>query len=267
MKKLLIFGFGYVAQFLSQHLKSQDWTITGTTRDPFKAKSLNRYGYQTLPFSLDIPDDYTHILYSIPPSDEIDLNFLNKFKNAKWIGYLSATSVYGDHQGNWVDEETLATPLSPQGKSRREEELKIENLLHPSVIFRLSGIYGPRRNTLESLKAGKATRVDKPGHSISRIHVDDIVQALQASMNNPDIHGIFNLSDSAPCDSREVIEYAAQLLNIPPPPLIPYGPDVPETLRRFYEENRKIRNEKVLNTFDLKLKYPTYKEGLAALLS
>jgi nucleoside-diphosphate-sugar epimerase len=262
MKKLFIFGFGYVAQFLASSLKKKGWEIGGTTRDPIKAESLKRWGYD-VSSTLALPEGYDHILYSIPPSPDIDLTFLKPFPDLKWFGYLSATSVYGDHQGNWVTEETPPNPLSIQGKNRLKDEKSFDLPLH---IFRLSGIYGPKRNTLESVRAGKAQRIDKPGHFISRIHVDDIVRILEKSLESPTPGEIFNLSDAHPCPSREVIEYASQLLHHPLSPLIPYHDDLPEHMRRFYEENKRVDGTKALRTFDLTLKYPSYKEGLGALL-
>ena len=264
-KSLFIFGFGYVAQFLSAALIKKGWKIGGTTRDEMKATSLRRWGYDVC-CELKIPQGYDHILYSIPPSAKIDLNFLKNLYPLKWFGYLSATSVYGDHQGQWVNEESMTNPISIEGINRLIQEKTLKDIGLPLHIFRLSGIYGPKRNTLESVKAGKAQRIDKPGHFISRIHVDDIVQILEQSLENTMPGETFNLSDAHPCPSREVIEYACKLLNEEFPPLIPYSNQLPEHIRRFYEENKRIDSTKAFKTFGAELKYKSYKEGLESLL-
>lgn len=272
MNKLFIFGFGYVSQFLADALKKQNWEIAGTTRDPIKALTLKRWGYQVYSpeevfESVHILNTYSHILYSIPPLEEEIYIPLLKNLDLKWLGYLSSTSVYGDHQGAFVDENTSLKPLSLEGKNRVVTEELFSSINAPLHIFRLSGIYGPHRNALASVMAGKAQRIDKPGHFLSRIHVEDICQALIASMNHPTPQQVFNLSDSHPCASREVIEYACTLLDRPFPDLISYGDDVSPNLKRFYMENRRIRNDKALETLNLTLKYPTYKEGLDALIN
>ncbi len=272
MNKLFIFGFGYVSQFLADTLKKENWEIAGTTRDSIKAATLERWGYKIyspkmILESPNILDTYSHILYSIPPlEDEVYIPLL-KDLNLKWLGYLSATSVYGDHQGNWVDETTPLTPLSTEGKNRLFVEEKFLSLGGPSHIFRLTGIYGPYRNALASVMAGKAQRIDKPGHFLSRVHVDDICQALILSMKNPMPQQIFNLTDSYPCPSREVIEYACSLLKQEFPPLIPYGDNISANLKRFYMENRRVENKKILEVLNFNLKYPTYKEGLDSLMN
>ncbi len=264
-KSLFIFGFGYVAQFLSAALVKKGWKIGGTTRDEMKAMSLRRWGYE-VSRDLKIPEGYTHVLYSIPPSSEIDVSFLKDLSSLKWFGYLSATSVYGDHHGAWVNEGSLTNPVSVEGMNRLSAELALKNLALPLHIFRLSGIYGPKRNALESVKAGKAQRIDKPGHFISRIHVDDIVRILEASLENPIPGEVFNLADAHPCASRDVIEYACKLLKVDPPALIPYSNVLPDHIRRFYEENKRVDGGKALKTFGISLKYYSYREGLGSLI-
>lgn len=233
---------------------------------------MKRWGYQIyspeeILESAHILETYSHILYSIPPLEEEIYISLLKNLDLKWLGYLSSTSVYGDHQGAFVDENTSLKPLSVEGKNRVAAEKLFSSINAPLHIFRLSGIYGPHRNALASVMAGKAQRIDKPGHFLSRIHVEDICQVLVASMNHPTPQQVFNLSDSHPCASREVIEYACSLLDRPFPDLIPYNDDISPNLKRFYMENRRIVSNKALETLNLTLKYPTYKEGLDVLIN
>ncbi len=236
----------------------------------------NIYLYKGGPLSQDIfnvlhKTDF--LLISIPPDQNGDplipfiREILPNLKLLKWLGYLSSTSVYGNHQGKWVDETSKTHPTSPQGIARLKAEQQWlefgENLSLPIHIFRLSGIYGPGRNVLEDLKAGKAQRIFKEGSVFSRIHVEDIAQALNASMKAPQPGRIYNLADNEPTPSHEVVAYGAELLGINPPPLIPFEQaSLTPMGRSFYQDSKRVRNDRLLNELVPALLFPTYKEGL-----
>ena len=184
-----------------------------------------------------------------------------------WIGYLSATSVYGDHNGEWVSEKSSTRPNSPRGKARLLCEQQwldfAQNLNLPLVIFRLSSIYGPQRNALEKIGNGSVQIIDKPGCVFSRIHVDDICRALIASMHPLPSLSIYNIADDTPTDSATVTEYAYQLLGLTPPPRINYDDaELSPMAREFYQDNKRVSNQKLKHDLKLPLLYPTYKEGL-----
>ena len=267
MKKILILGMGYVGQFLASKLKTLNFSITGTTRDLIKAKTLERWGYEMFLFDdlIRTPEKlfaYDSILDSIPPSENNFKEHLAHHPSLKWFGYLSSTSVYGDHQGDWVTEESKTLATSIEGKKRLEAENFYLRTIPQTHIFRLSGIYGPKRNTLQTLHAGKARRIFKEGHYISRIHVDDIVDLLIKSMDAPTPQNIYNLADMEPSSSFDVVTYGAELLKIDPPMREEFSENIPLPLKRFYDENKRVSAQKILNSFQHILKYPTYKEGL-----
>lgn len=282
-KKLLCFGYGYVANILSEKLKAHDWEIIGTTTDPDKKKQLQEQGIKSILFdahhSLTDPyktlSDITHILISIPPSDRGDIvcdlhgEDIAQMKNLEWIGYLSTTGIYGNRDGQWVTENSMPAPTSRRGTLRYMAEQEWMHLYEdyhlPLHFFRLSGIYGPGRSALDSIRAGNSRRIDKPGHAFNRIHVDDIVQTLIASINAPHPGAIYNLADDHPAPSHEVIAYACTLLSMDVPPLIPYEQvDMAPIVRSFYADNKRVRNTKIKEELGVELLYPDYLSGLTA---
>lgn len=264
-------------------MQQGNWRISGTTRDKEKRQELRSRGISAHIFDYDMPladplyvmRDVTHILISTPPDDEGDSSFnlhaddIAQLKNLQWIGYLSTTGAYGDRDGGWVDETAEIRPTTKRGSRRVRAEEQWLSLMQaygfPVHIFRLAGIYGPGRSALDSVRAGVARRINKPGHAFSRIHVEDIVQVLMASIQNPKGGEVYNLSDDLPAPSHEVIDYACQLLGLPSPELIPFEKaDLAPITLSFYADNKRIRNDKIKDALGVRLKYPTYREGLQA---
>ena len=281
---LFIFGLGYTGKVLGDLLKKQGWKISGTSRDKAGAEQLAQNGFysyvfnETTPLEPAVFDGVTHILLSIPPNDEGDLVFkthgsdiAQRAQQLKWVGYLSTTGVYGDHQGGWVDEETALTPSTERGEKRVWAEIQWQSLFQsnklPIHIFRLAGIYGPGSNQLEKVAAKKAKRRIKEGQVFSRIHVDDIAGMLIASMNSPHAGEAYNICDDEAAPPQDVVTYAAQLLGVDPPQEILFNPDdmTPMGLS-FFAESKRVSNEKIKRDLGYTLKYPTYREGLKALL-
>jgi len=198
--------------------------------------------------------------------------FLASARALRWLGYLSSTGVYGDRHGEWVDETTVPDPSNPRSARRLAAEIAWQVLAArtgaPLHIFRIAGIYGPGRNPLEALRAGRARRFDKPGQIFSRIHVDDLAHVLAASIAKPSPGAIYNVCDDEPAAQADVIAYGAELLGLPPPPLEPYAaaePSLSEMARSFYRESKRVRNDRMKRELDITLAYPTYREGLRAL--
>ncbi len=263
---LFCFGYGYVAKFLSQRLISLGWKISGTSSKINEDMSISLLDYNCN-LVQDLLADATHILVSIPPSgDNILERYGNYFKNVEWLGYLSATSVYGEHYGNWVTENSKTKPIEERGIRRLEFEEKWRQSNLPVHFFRLAAIYGLGRNALFDLKLGQSRNVVKEGHVFSRIHVEDIASILFNSIKKPNPGEIYNCADDFPSPQSEVIVYAANLLKIRPPTPIHFS-ELPESTRSFYNGVKRVSNAKVKMNLDVILKYPTYKEGLNHLLS
>ncbi|MBT2188568.1 SDR family NAD(P)-dependent oxidoreductase [Sphingobium nicotianae] len=262
MPHLLIFGLGYTAARLARRLAHDGWQIeatgaAGTIRfddDAAVAAALRRA---------------THILSSVPPVDARD-PVLDRYGDAiratpaGWIGYLSATGVYGDTGGAWVDE------ASPVGHGRRNArttaDLAWQALGRPVHLFRPPGIYGPGRSALDRIADGRARRIDLPGQIFSRIHVDDIVSGVIAGMAGP--AGLYNLADDHPCPQNDVIAHAAALLGIPPPPLQSLdAAQLSPAAAAFYAENRRIANGRAKRLLGWAPLYRDYRAGLAACLA
>ena len=279
--KLFCFGFGQVAKYFVKSLTENNidfeliTTNTKSTQSR-KFKNLQYKSYYLLDNKFDIDLLYdlnssNKILISIPPKGQIDLVlklFSKNFEknNFDWITYLSATSVYGDKKGQWVDENTNLEPLSEKGIARLNAEkswlkyYKDFNL--PIQIFRLSGIYSKENNVIKRLKNRTLKIVDKKNHFFSRIHVEDIAGILTASLKKFVPGEIYNISDNYPCSNEEVAKYAAGLIQVNLPKKINLEDLENTILKNFYRESKKVMNQRMKRFFDYQLKYPTFKEGL-----
>ena len=280
--KLFCFGLGYSALALAETLLAEGWGVAGTCRTTEKQADFARRGIEAVFFESDCPltesafDGVTHVLQSIPPDETGDPVLamhgatLARRRQLRWFGYLSTTGVYGDRGGDWVEEHDDLQPTGERGRRRVAAEVGWSRLLYaeglPLHVFRLAGIYGPGRSALDSLRAGTAKRVIKPGQVFSRIHVADIVQVLRASMARPNAGAVYNVCDDDPAPPWEVVEYAAELLGMPPPPAVPFEQaQLSDMARSFYDDNKRVRNERIKRELGVQLKYPSYREGLRAL--
>ncbi|MEP2029367.1 MAG: SDR family oxidoreductase [Paracoccaceae bacterium] len=276
---LLSFGHGYSARALTARLLPQGWHITGTTRSADKAEVLHDTGVSPLiwPGSDVRPalEQASHLLVSAGPGKEGDpvLSHLQKeitvaAPNLTWVGYLSTTGVYGDHQGGWVDEETALAPSTKRGQARVAAEAAWQAIPDlPLHIFRLAGIYGPERGPFAKVRNGTARRIIKDGQVFSRIHVDDIAQVLEASIAQPNPGAIYNLCDDDPAPPQDVIGYAAELLGLPVPPAVAFeDAEMTAMARSFYAESKRVRNDRIKSELGVSLLYPTYQDGLLAII-
>lgn len=279
-KTLLSFGHGYSARALARRLLPQGWTVLGTTRNPDKARALKAEGITPILW----PDGdlrgalskASHVLCSAGPEADGDPvlallrdQIARAAPRLEWVGYLSTTGVYGDHEGGWVDEDTPLTPSTRRGRMRVEAEQAWQSMPGlPLHIFRLAGIYGPGRGPFEKVRNGTARRIIKPGQVFSRIHVDDIAQVLEASIHRPRPGAIYNLCDDDPAPPQDVIGHAAELLGLPLPPEVPFDlADLTPMARSFYAESKRVRNDLIKTELGVKLLHPDYRHGLRALLA
>jgi nucleoside-diphosphate-sugar epimerase len=274
MSTLLSLGHGYSAQALARRLIPQGWRVIGTTRSTAKAEAFRAEGVEPLLWPSDLGPalaEATHILASAAPDAAGD-PFLQAVpelaqSRAGWVGYLSTTGVYGDHKGGWVDETTPLTPASDRGRQRVLAETQWLATGLPVHIFRLAGIYGPGRGPFEKVRDGTARRVIKPGQVFSRIHVEDIAQVLEASIRRPNPGAAYNVCDDNPAPPEDVLCHAARLLGLPDPPAIPFDEaDMSPMARSFYGESKRTRNDRIKTELGVRLLYPDYPAGLAALL-
>lgn len=283
MPRLFCFGLGYSALALARTLMPRGWTVAGTSRTEETRQVLAAEGIEAHLFDRGRPladpggafAGATHLLSSVPPDDTGD-PVLDRHGPAiaaaapEWIGYLSTTGVYGDRAGGWVDEAGDLRPVGTRGRRRVAAEMAWLDLHRthgsPVHLFRLAGIYGPGRGPFEQVRAGTARRVVKPGQVFSRIHVEDIVQVLLASMARPNPGAAYNVCDDDPAPPQDVIAEAARLLGLDPPPEIPFeAAELSPMARSFYEESKRVSNRRIKEELGVRLRYPTYREGLAAL--
>ncbi|WP_368185427.1 SDR family oxidoreductase [Aestuariibius sp. HNIBRBA575] len=276
---LLSFGHGYSARAIADLVIPHGWHVIGTTRNPDNIDAILDQGASPVQWPgadlTSILDVATHLLISAAPGPDGDpvLNDLREEIAARrdrfeWVGYLSTTGVYGDHQGSWVDENTPLTPSTKRGEMRVKAEADWAALDLPLHIFRLAGIYGPGRGPFAKVRNGTARCIVKPDQVFSRIHVDDIAQTVAASMLNPNPGAIYNLCDDDPAPPQDVIAYAAELLGQTPPPSEDFATaDMTPMARSFYAENKKVRNTRIKEELGIELRYPDYKSGLTALLN
>jgi nucleoside-diphosphate-sugar epimerase len=276
---LLSLGHGYSAQGLAQRLHARGgWQVIGTTRS--RAPELAAQGVTPLIWpGADLPlAQATHVLTSIAPGQGGDPVLaaasatIAAAKHLRWVGYLSTVGVYGDTQGGWVDEDSANPAQSARATARLQAEADWAQVcaragvrLH---IFRLGGIYGPGRGPFQKLREGRAQLVIKPGQYFSRIHQDDIGQALDQAIHSDIGTRIWNLVDDAPAPPQDVLRYAAELAGLPCPPEVPFeAADLSPMARAFYADSKRVRNNRIKTDLGLRLHYPDYQTGLAAILA
>ncbi len=279
-KTLFCFGFGYTAKALAARLAGKGWRIIGTTRSPEKANALRASGATPVVLRADTLDegaldDATAILISTPPSEAGCPALISapgaiaaNSDSLKWIGYLSTNGVYGDHGGAWVDENSVlkATTARAHRRIAAEAAWGIYCRRHglPLTVFRLPGIYGPGRSTLDAVRDGAAKRINKQDQVFNRMHVDDIAAGLAASLHAPEQQGVYNFADDEPAPQQDVVAYACQLLGVEPPPLTAIeDAGLSPAAMSFYMDNKRVSNRHMKSTLKIELKYPTYREGLS----
>lgn len=264
-RKFFCFGLGYTASYLTALLEQLNFEIYGSNRT-----NKNSYIFNEIEsFPKELLNNVTHLLSSIPPDTSGDpafnyyKDFIRNLPNLEWVGYFSATNVYGDHRGKWVNEASSlnATDYNSINRIKAEKQWLSFSGSH---IFRISGIYGKGRSILDNIKTKPL--IDKPNHCFSRIHVEDLANIICKSIENPH-PGIYNVADDLPETSLNVGLYACKLLNIDPPKIIAYEDAVfSDRMQEFYSNNKKVDNHKIKEIFNIKLKYPTYQEGFRAIL-
>ncbi len=279
---IFCFGFGQVAEcFINKIIQEKkDFDLTVTSRQETHQVEFNNIKIKSYQFTDDKFDrsitkkleEANYILISIPPIDSKDIvvSFLNSYQkkliNCKWITYLSATSVYGDHKGEWVNENSITKPSSPNGLSRLQAEkswISFSNKKnYPLQIFRLAGIYSNEFNILKRLQTGKIQIVNKKNHFFSRIHVEDIANILYKSLDNFKNNEIYNICDDKPAPQSEVVAYGLKLLKLEQPNPVQLEEIKSEMLQNFYKDSKKVDNKKMKAFFKYNLKFPSYIEGL-----
>ncbi|MSP88535.1 MAG: SDR family oxidoreductase [Alphaproteobacteria bacterium] len=281
--RLFCFGLGFSALALIRRLRLRGWRIAGTCRRADKARALATEGKEVFLFDRDQPLDggalagTTHLLSSVPPDDAGDPvidqhgDDIGALTGVSWVGYLSTTGVYGDRGGATVDETAALTPSGGRGRRRVLAEAAWLDLQKrhglPVHLFRLAGIYGPGRNALDTVRRGEARRVVKPGQVFSRIHVDDIATVLEASIDRPNPGTAYNVADDESAPPQDVIAHACTLLGMPVPPETPFTrADLSPMARSFYADNKRVDNTRIKRELGVRLAYPSYREGLKALL-
>jgi nucleoside-diphosphate-sugar epimerase len=281
--RLFCFGFGYSAEALARRLSARTSALAGTrtslggSEAPLGASLAEFKGDAASGEVRDLLAGTTHALISIPPDLEGDVVLrhfreeLAALQDLAWVGYLSTVGVYGDWQGQWVHETSPTRPISERSLRRVQAErawLDFGKATGKRVeVFRLAGIYGPGRSVIDTLRAGTARRIVKPGQVFNRIHVDDVARVLAAAIDKDTGHRIYNVSDDEPAPPQDVVAYAAELLGLPVPPEVAYGEAGLEGMAAsFWAESKRVSNARIKADLGVELMYPTYREGLRALV-
>ena len=294
--RLLVFGLGYSARAVVARIRPRLDAVWGTTRDPGKLDGIARMGVAPLLFDgtaalkgpapsptppgggelAAVVQQADHVLVSIAP-DEAGDPVLARFRGAlaarkpKALVYLSTVGVYGNHDGAWVDEASECRPVSKRSRQRLAAEaawrLFADETGVPVAIVRLAGFYGPGRGPFEKIRRGTARRIIKPGQVFNRIHVDDIAAIVEAALSKR-ADGVFNGADDKPAPPQDVLAYAADLLGVPAPLEVAFETaELSPMARSFYGESKRVRNDAIKDELGVMLAYPTYRDGLRAVLA
>lgn len=285
MPELFCLGFGYSARTLARRLQERDWRAGGTARTKEGVAELAQQGFDAVVYdggaaSAAVAERLvraTHLLLSAPPGEEGDPLLRHHRADVaaspslEWIGYLSTVGVYGDQDGEWIDEDAPLNTTQERGRRRAAAERAWLDFGgasgKPVQVFRLAGIYGPGRSPVDRLKAGRARRIVKPGQVFNRVHVEDIANAVEASIARPRPGGVYNVADDEPAPQEDPVTFGAELLGVEPPPPVPFEKaDLTAMARSFYGENKRVSNARIKRELGVVLDYPTYREGLRALV-
>lgn len=277
---LMILGAGYSGQAIAQAFAAKGFSVSGTTRSPEKAQRLQEAGISPIVFdgatlSAEMQATLltvTHLIQSIAPDAAGD-PFLRlagevAMPALEWVGYLSTVGVYGNHDGDWVSEETECRPVSARSRERVAAEAAwagFAGVRHlPMASLRLSGIYGPGRNAFVNLANGTARRIVKPGQVFNRIHVEDIAEAA-LFLAERHAGGLYNVTDNLPAPAPDVVVEAARMMGVEPPPEIPFDPaSMTPMARSFYGENKRVSNAKIVSE-GFTFRFPDYHSALTDL--
>lgn len=277
---MFIFGAGYTGRAIARDPLGKVQWVAGTTRSSANFEALRLSGVTPhlysgtgfAPETASALQKTTHLIVSTPPDEDGDPVLSDivavgakALPALQWIGYLSTVGVYGDHSGAWVDETSECRPVSQRSRWRLEAEQRWISFARgagiPLAVFRLAGIYGPGRNAFVNLANATAKRIVKPGQVFNRVYVDDIAGAV-ATLMRAKAAGIFNLSDDEPTAPQDVVSYAAALMQVRPPPEIPFAQaQMTPMSRSFYSECKRVSNAK-LKAAGYRLQYPSYRDGL-----
>ena len=277
MKNLFVFGLGYSGKAIAELAKGKFNTIAGTSRVSSDAE-IAPIVFDGISLSDEVVEalkQCSHLLISIAPNDAGDPvlnaceNVFRQCENLCWIGYLSTVGVYGNHDGEWIDEETVCKPVSKRSKQRLQAEMNWQSFADsrdiPLAIFRLSGIYGPGRNAFINMGKGTARRLVKSGQVFNRICRDDIAGAVNLAMAG-DIGGVFNITDDEPAPPQDVVLFAHELAGKTPPPEVDFETaELSPMARSFYGENKRVSNAKSKQVLAMEYRYPNYRVALEAL--
>lgn len=286
MPHLLILGHGFSGAAIARRMARAGWAITATSTSEDGAARIRALGYETAVFNGRTPAAElagaiaraTHLVMCAAPEAQGDpllrqhADDIARSASLGWLGYLSTVGVYGNTHGAWVDESCPVAPESDRARRRAHAERAWLDLGARSGkrvrIFRLPGIYGPGRSALDSVRDRTAKRIVKPGQVFNRIHVEDIALGVAAAMVRGGSHDVYNLTDDLPCPPQEVVEHAAALLGVAPPPEVPFeAARLSPMAASFYAENKRVSNARLKGDLGISLQYPTYREGLAAILA
>eukprot|EP01065_Artemidia_motanka_P044946 TRINITY_DN6484_c0_g3_i1.p1 TRINITY_DN6484_c0_g3~~TRINITY_DN6484_c0_g3_i1.p1 ORF type:complete len:311 (+),score=113.75 TRINITY_DN6484_c0_g3_i1:51-935(+) len=277
-RSCFVFGAGMVGGRLARRLVDEGWAVAGTTVGRADAERLSAGGVPTWSFDGTAPlppparsalGKASHVISTAPPlpdgTDPVLRQHGADLTGKKWVGYISSSGVYGDAGGRWVDERAELRPATRTAARRLRCEAQWRALPDPAVVFRMAGLYGPGRSALTQLRRGTARRISKPGHVISRVHVDDVVDGIVRSMERPGAGKLFNLADATPAGQSEVVAEAARLLGVPAPEEQPYeavAASMPPRFRDFYSARRRVSSALARGALGWRPRYDSYREGL-----
>lgn len=284
---VFFFGLGYSSLASARAIHAgidSGIVIAGTTRSADNAEQLADMSYRIHLFGGAAPGPTlgadlraaTHVVLSIPPDEDGDPALrhhradLDAAANLEWLCYYSTVGVYGDFGGAWVDEESETKPVNQRSRLRVDVEQQWRDYAKargvPLSILRIAGIYGPGRSTFDKLRAGDARRIVKPGQVFNRVHVEDIGRVTMLAAGRR-LDGTFNLADDAPAPPQDLVTHAAELLGVPPPPEVPFAEaEMSPMARSFYSDNKRVSNARIKAALGIELLYPSYREGLGAIL-
>ena len=278
---LVILGCGYVGTRLAKIALAEGRTVRVCSRSTGRMQPLAALGAEVKFLDASTPKHFTSalaslhgatVVYSIPPVTSLPPGHAMRTglqaaygSGADCFIYFSSCGLYGDEPDDdtWIDEETPARPdHAMQNIHSDEQEIERSSLRLRTVVLRLAPVYGPGRGVRARMRKGDYKILDEGQHVTSRIHVDDVARVVFAAEQKAPSKSVYLVGDDEPTTQGDYAKWLAERMDYPMPPYRKmFEPGKPKVAHR----NRRIRNAKLKSELGVELKYPSYREGEAAI--
>ena len=284
MNKLVV-GCGYLGTPVAEKWLRDGHRVHVLTRSAEHAELFSRQGMSPILGDITVPEtlvdlpEVEHVLCAVGYDRRAGLSINTVYveglthlldalstKTARLI-YVSSTGVYGQNDGAWIDENSPCLPVRAGGVACLEAERRLQNHVigRRSVILRMCGIYGPGRvPRIADIKAGRPIMSPEDGY-LNLIHREDAVRSILLAEENAVPPDLILVGDGCPVLRRDYFSYLAQLLETDLPDFETPQQGAAVSARAL--SDKRVTNRKMLDILQIRLEYPSFREGLASIVA